>query len=275
MAKPDFTLSTNLPNVAIDFDVEAFDELLRSHGVQFTHHRGMRCPVGMIDPFDSRRPHEDHSGCSGGIIYTVAGKVTCSFGGNSMGTVQNEVGLLDQASVQATSPRFYDDKPQESVLFFPLDRLYLANEELVVPNWQLFEHSLDGRDRLNFPVAQVQDLMDSAGNRYQQGQDFDVVNGALVWKGRRPDADSNTGRGLVCSIRYLYRPFWYVKTIPHELRVSQVQNPVTGDRELQRMPQMVVLQREYVYEKEERDEQAKDPDSSRQAPLPTDARFGR
>jgi hypothetical protein len=53
-----------------------------------------------------------------------------------------------------------------------------------------------------------------------------------------------TDRGAVCSIRYEYKPYWYVGTIPHEIRVVQVQDGF--DRKATRGPQMCVMHREFV-----------------------------
>lgn len=272
--KPDGVYTTDLPNNHVSFDVDAFDQAIRSQGVTFVHWRAMRCPVGMIDQYDSRRPHDDHSGCSNGFIYTVAGKITCLFTGNGTGSNPMEMGIMDGSTVSVTLPRFYDGG-QDAVYIAPYDRLYLDEDRITVVNWQLFEAHASGRDKLNFPVAKVQDLLDSRNSRYQEGADFEVQGGQIVWTGsNRPGLDLETGKGRVCAIRYLYRPYWYVKQLVHEVRVSQAENPYTGERQIQRMPQAIVLQREYVFEKEDKDAQAPDPNSPRQVKSPLDGIFG-
>jgi hypothetical protein len=65
------------------------------------------------------------------------------------------------------------------------------------------------------------------------------------------DNGYSTDRGMVCSVRYLYRPYWYVGAIPHEIRIAQIQNELTGERVVTRMPQACVLHREYVSLNEE------------------------
>jgi hypothetical protein len=76
----------------------------------------------------------------------------------------------------------------------------------------------------------------------------------------------------VCSVHFSYRPFWYVKNLIHEVRVAQTEDEF-GNRTVQRMPQSCVLQREYFFEKEQRDSQAADPEG-RQKPGPGDGGFG-
>jgi len=259
---------TDLPNSQVSFDIEAFDDAIRSHGVLFTHWRAMRCPVGLVDPYDPRRPHDDHSGCSNGYLYTTAGNVTALFVGNSMETtIAPEAGVLDAASAQITIPRFYDGS-STPVHVAPFDRLYLSNPEILVPNWQTFRHSGTARDKLSFPAEEVQDLVDSFGRRYQQGVDFEVRGGVIHWGANTPGMDATSGKGLVCSVRYNYRPYWYIKRLLHEIRVTQADDQKTGRRVLTRMPQAALLQREYVFEKEANDPEAPDPNSLRQVPLP-------
>jgi hypothetical protein len=262
--KPQVVYSNDLPNEAISFDIEAFDNLLRSQGVTFIHYRGTRCPVGMIDEFDTRRPHEDHEGCSNGFLYTKAGEITCLFNGNGTSTSLQDVGVVDGSTVSVTLPRFYDDST-EPVRIAAFDRMYLSEIGISVSFWQLFRHSPSGIDKLSFPVSTVQDLIDSQGKRYFEG-DFEIrADGKLAWTAKKPGLDPETGKGLVCSVRYTYRPYWYVKQLVHEVRVTQAEDPLTGARVINRMPQAVVLQREYVFENADRDEQAKDPNDPRQA----------
>lgn len=273
--KPEQVYTTQLPNAAITFDIEAFDEFIRSQGVTFVHYRGMRCPVGMIDEFDTRRPHEDHIGCSNGFLYTKAGEVTCLFLGNGNTTFASEAGLADSSTVSVTLPRFYDGC-DERVYPAAFDRLYLAEESIAVVNWQTYRHSVSGTDKLAYPAVRVWELVDSNGNRYHEG-DYEIRQGNIHWiSPNRPGLDPETGKGLICSIRYSYRPFFYIKHLVHEVRVSQAENPITGERQVHRMPQAVQLQREYVFHAEQKDEQAANPNSPRQQlePEGNSSRFG-
>lgn len=242
-------LITVIPPHQISFDAEAFDDAVRSQGVRLVHYAATRCPVGMTDMDEIRRPHPDHEGCTNGFLYTKTGAITALFTGNSKHKNPEEMGFWDGSTVQVTFPRQYDETG-EPIFVAPFDRFYLEEEDIVVPIWQLFMHHESGIDRLKYPVAQIQQLIDSAGLRYTQGSDFSVTSsGELRWTGRRPVPNLDLGgpaptRGAVCSVRYLYRPYWYVGQIVHELRVTQISDG--PDRSIQRMPQAVVLHREYV-----------------------------
>jgi hypothetical protein len=214
-------------------------------------------------------------------LYTKVGTITALFTGNSKHKNLEDVGFYDGSTVQVTLPREYDDPPGESIFVAPFDRFYLEEESLVVPIWQQFIHHESGRDRLKYPAVKVQTLIDSAGIRYFQGSDFTVTSeGELRWIGNQPTPQldlggSTTTRGAVCSVRYLYRPYWYVGQIVHELRVTQISDG--ADRSIQRMPQAIVLHREYVAltrDQNDPGESAIDADALRRVLGPTSGGFG-
>ena len=258
--------------LGVSFDVDAFDDAIRSQGVKLLHYRAMRCPVGLIDRYDNRRPDHDHSGCSNGFIYTKAGDLTALFTNNNKAPRQNDVGVVDGSTVQVTIQRFYDDTV-EPVYAAPFDRFYLNEEKIVVPTWQLFEANITGKEKLQFPAVKVQDLMSADGRKYTEGVDFQVKGGYIQWVSEnRPTYDASRNKGQICSVRYLYRPYWYCQRMLHEVRVTQAEDRITGQRMVQRMPQAMVLQREYVFEKEESTQEGET--SERQIPAPRDGGFG-
>lgn len=266
--------------VALSLDPEAFDAFIADHGVQLVHWRGMRCPIGLTDPDDARRPHPHHEGCSNGFLYTPAGTMTCGFLGNSKQSNFEEIGRVDDATVQCVLPRFYDQQGDgcdpKRIEICQFDRLYLKDEDqhepITVVNWQLVQAHETGTDRLQFPAVTVTDLVDSRGERYAPGVDFAIVRGAIVWTGsRRPGFDSKTQKGTVYSVRYTYRPYWYVQRMEHEVRVAQVEDDY-GNRSLNRMPQLALLKREFLFQKEQNDPQA--PPSARQEPAAPSGVFG-
>lgn len=274
---------TSLPAVAIDFDVEAFDSAIRSQGVKLVHYKALRCPVGMTDLGDNRRPHEDHSGCSNGFLYKKAGHVTGLLIGNGNDPQLRDIGFIDGASFTSTFPRHYDDTCEPSKAFYmaPYDRFYLDEEAITVPTWQLVKANESGLDKLAFPAVDVEELVDARGDSYEEGRDFRICEGQILWlpNGRRPMTDLETGRGSIFSIRYHYRPFWYVARLLHEIRVTQVGNPMTNERKLVRMQQQCLLHREFLFLNESNDDMARDPrnpdkPSPRQQQAPEDGGFG-
>lgn len=275
MAQPGNLHTTTFPRgEAVTFDLEAFDEAIRSQGVSYIHWRAMRCPAGISDLTDNyRRPHPDHEGCSNGFMYRKAGRVTCLATGNSKDPQIVDAGVIEGSQVQVTLPRFYDDN-KKPVYVAPYDRMFLDDPRIVVPNWQLFQTNITGRDKLNFPVSFVEHLIDNQLQEYVEGTDFQVIGGRVHWLpgGRQPGIDPETGKGRVCTVWYLYQPYWYIKSLGHEVRVTQAED-IYGDRQIQRMPHSVTLQRENVFEKEDRDPDARNVDFSRQVAEPDRGSF--
>ncbi len=234
----------------------------------------MRCPVGIIDKDEHRRPHPHHTDCSNGFLYTLAGSVTTSFSSNNKSTDTSVIGFVDSSTVQVTFPRFYDqcvtDECKRPLEVAPFDRFYLNEESIVVPHWQLVEYSQTGKDRLQFPAVRVTDLVDARGIRYQEGTDFEVFQGQIYWLTQnRPGYDAEHDKGVVYSVRFLYRPYWYLSRMMHEVRVSQVEKVVDSKfgRHIERMPQEAMLQREYIFEKED----VEDPDAPHNALMNPDS----
>ena len=81
-------------------------------------------------------------------------------------------------------------------------------------------------------------------------------------------------RGVIYSIRYLYRPYFYVKGLGHELRVAAAPNPLTGEKYPEQMPQAFTLQREYLFEDSQSTPDSEYPDNPRQQRGPADGGFG-
>lgn len=232
----------DLPRSAVAFDVDAFDSALYEHGVAMLHYRAMRCPVGMISVSDVRKAHEDHPGCSHGFLYTYGGLFHGVFTGQSTEKADVPLGASLSGNAQVTAPRFYTDHPDVPLHVGIYDRIYLAQPGMDVVNWQLFTVGEGEVDRLDFPAERVVDLVDSEGRVYAQDVDFRLVNGRVRWQGSRPRP------GMVCAARYLYRPYWYVRYMPHELRIARGDG--LGEPGVQRMPQALALQREWLFESE-------------------------
>lgn len=256
------------PGQAVTFDYGAFDDLILYHGVTFVHFRAMRCPIGMVDKYDVRKPDNCELECSNGFIYTEAKHITGVFTNSPVRENGQDYGWLDENTAQLTIPITYDNC-DEKIHITRYDRLYLCEDTITVQNWELIEAHATGIDRLSFPAVNVIDLIDNRGIKYSSS-DYTVTKGKIHWIGQKqPGQDPSTGKGRIYSIRYDYRPYWLVKSLPHEIRVSQ-ENTDTG-REVSQLPQLLALQREYV----RTSETAKDGvDNERALPSPRDGGFG-
>ncbi len=245
-----------IPSTSIAFDIPAFDDVLRQHGVTLVHYKAILCPLGLVDRDDSRS-HAEHDDCSNGYLYKAAGEVTVFFSGNSASPMLETYGIADGSTTQITLPRFYDGDENKEISVQHFDRFFLKDVEGFSVSGEYFEANQTGIDRTHYLILKVDDLMDSHGKEYVEGRDFELVAGKIRWLKVRPGFDPETGRGTICSIRYRYRPFWYVKNLVHEVRVSREVDHETGEIRLVRMPMALVIQREWVFENESRSSKGK------------------
>lgn len=259
------TMPIRIPAEVVDFDQDAFDELVKKVGVPLLHYKAIRSPVGMVDRNDIRKPNGDNlNASSNGFLYRRAGIITSLFKNVSNTNRIMDMGEMDGSTVEVSLPRFYDDAPDTQVRAVRYDRMYLVDPKITVTDWQIFTTHETGYDRLTYPVMDVELLVDANGVEYDKN-DFAIWNGQIKWTGNRPPANT------VCSIRYQYRPYWYVSRLIHEVRVTNRENAM-GERETVRMPIMVSLQREYVFENDSNNPEA--PQDSRQVKQPTTGSFG-
>ncbi len=269
--KPHTHFDIFIPSYSLSFDVPAFDDLLRQHGVTLVHYKAILCPLGMVDRDDSRG-HVDHDDCSNGYLYKPAGEVTVFFSGNSTNPMLEAFGVADGSTVQVTIPRFYDGDVEREVTLQHYDRFFLKDVQAFSISGEYIEAHQTGIDRTKYPILSVDDLTDSHGKEYSQDIDFVVAGGKIKWLDNRPGYNPEFNKGVICSVRYRYRPFWYIKTLLHEVRVSRDINPETGEIGLVRMPMACVIQREWVFEKERRSTLGKADD--RDTPGPRSGGFG-
>lgn len=261
---PNPVQTLDVTELQLAVDIQGFDDHIRNIGVTMIHMAAMRCPVGLSSEDDTARPLHHHQDCVNGFVLTKKGEVTVLFQGNTHQSTDTPEARLEGANVQISVPRFYDDR-ETPVELLPYDRLYLKEDTITVPEWELFTHSLTGVDKLSFPVVKVADLMDSKGKIYRQGEDFTVQGGNLVWTGVGPGMEPSTKSGVVCSVRYSYRPYWVVSKLLHEVRVA---HSIQGDgsRKVVKLPQTAMLQREYLFRASDPDPQVPSP---RQTPGPS------
>lgn len=267
--KNDASFPLTLPRRQILFDIPAFDRAIAAHGVKVVHYRAMRCPGGLTSREDWRRPHEDHNSCQGGFLFKEAGQCFMIFTSNSSNRNASDIGLIVASGGFVTFTTAYDNGQPVRVAKY--DRLYLPETPILVETWELFDHNVNGIDRLDFPVVEVIDLVSSSGKSYNVG-DFQIVNGKLQWSSNRPIIQNN-GRGETCAIRYRYRPYWIVSQLQHELRLAtKVGNSETGNLTLMAVQQAAFVQRENIFASQ--DNNPETPSNPRKvSPPPEEAQF--
>lgn len=237
-----------LTRAQVSFDAEEFDHLIKTHGIKIIHQRALPDPRGMASRGDNRDALNLRPRDSDGYIYKNVGELYAWFHNNTKDTRMEDLGDLAFSSAYITVTRYYDGTT-EPVTLTAWDRFYLSDIEVYVCSLQYMEASSTGIDRLQFPATKIIDLIDANGQEYSQDKDFILTEeGWIKWTGqRRPGYNPSLGKETVYSVRYHYTPFFIVDKILHEIRVTNVTDPITRKRTLERMPYEVLVMRENLF----------------------------
>lgn len=240
----------------VSFNVNLQDNFITSHSVELEHYKAIPSPIGKKLKGDYRRSDELDTVSSNGYIYKCAGSFSAVMLGNNRGRGDGDGGFFDTSSARLTFPRFYNapgtkgESDGERIYLAPGDRVYVKNKDIDtrVPNYQEVQYDPNKDDILQFPAVKVEYLIDSRNIEYECGLDFKITEqGNIRWlpKGRNPGIDTETGKGRVYSIRYLYTAHWYIVSLINEVRIGRVTE--NGKRQESRFPYHASIVREYVY----------------------------
>jgi hypothetical protein len=244
----------NLAQYQQSFDKDAFDSLIRGQGIKVVHYRAIPDPTGMaaigdVHAVQSKRQSSD------GFIYKEVGEMFVWFSANSSDWGIEVEGMTKHDTAVITVPHKYENCPDKDVILAPYDRFYLKDIEVRVVAMQYVEANTTGIDKLQYPASCVEHLIDADGKEYLEGINFQLTpEGFIKWISQdRPGFNEKTSRGTIYSIRYRYTPYFVIARLLHEVRVSQVTNPLTFDRNLERMPFQALIIREHVLSDANRD----------------------
>lgn len=277
------------PLEQMSFDLNRLDVFVASLGVDMTHYKVQPSPIGKNDRGDYRRSGGVDTISSNGQIYTKSGCFTATITDNSRNRKAAPEGIVNPAEARLVMQRFYNNGQGQDngnrVRLMPGDRLYFSdpNADVLVTNAQEMDYQPDitTGDEPMFPIVQMDGvIVDSRNITYSYGVDFTINSyGNISWTpgANNPGIDPNTGKGRIYSIRYLYKAFYYVLSLPKEIRITNV--TVGGVRSPQRMPMYAIIMREYIFHNQNRGDklnQNKPADPQRVNAAPTEpANFGK
>jgi len=261
------TIPRYAPQIQESFDLDRLEAFVTGLGVDWIHYRAMPSPIGKNDRGSLRRNDGVDTITSNGMIYKAAGQFTATMTDNAREQKQGASGVLDPSEGRLVMPRFYnkigiqnpgDDGVAEGerIYLAPGDRLYIADKDAdtFVANYQEMDYEEDIDNEPMFPIVKLQEkILDSRNIEYTQGVDFNITpQGNISWisGGNNPGIDPTTGKGRVYSIRYIYRAFYYVTSLPKEVRVTNV--TTGGIRAPSRMPYYATIVREYIFHQKNR-----------------------
>jgi hypothetical protein len=277
------------PLVQTSFSLVADDGFVTGQGIDYQHWKAVPSPIGLKDRGDYRRDGLDVL-TSNGMLYFCAGVFTGCETDNITNKKRTDGGIVDPSVSRLILPRFYnrnksvpgqintsDVDDGDRIYLAPGDRIYVNDPDanVKVCNYQKMTYEVNDNVPM-FPIVQLEvPIVDSKNIQYIQGVDFCITSeGNIRWiaGGKSPGIDPATGQGRTYSVRYLYKAFHYIVSLPKEVRMSNVTEG--GVRKPERMAYYAEIQREFLYHSQNRPDNnnksnSKTPDRAVQEPLDT------
>lgn len=264
------------PIVQTSFSLNADDAFVTGQGIDYTHWKAMPSPIGLKDRGDYRRDGLDVL-TSNGMLYVCAGVFTGCETDNTTDKKRTDGGIIDPSVSRLILPRFYNKAKSvpgsvntapvddgNRIYLAPGDRIYVSDPDanVKVSNYQKMTYEV-GNNIPMFPIIELEvPIIDSRNIQYVQGLDYNLTtDGNICWLpgGSNPGIDPQTGLGRVYSVRYLYKAFHYIVSLPKEVRMSNITEG--GVRVPERMAYYAVIQREYIYHSQNRGDPKNQSDS--------------
>ncbi len=261
------TINAWCPLTQQSFNIIFDDAFVTGQGIDYAHYKAMPSPIGLKDRGDYRRDGLDTI-TSNGMIYVCAGTFTAANTDNTTDKKRTDGAVVDPSVSRLILPRFYNTTKSvgtavnanpvdtgKRIYMAPGDRIYCSDPvaNVKVSNYQKMTYEV-GPNIPMYPIIELEvPIVDSQNITYIQGLDYCIDStGNINWLpgGKSPGIDPETGKGRVYSVRYLYNAFWYVVSLPKEIRMTNI--TTNGVRIPERLAYFAVIQREYVYHSQNR-----------------------
>lgn len=237
-----------LPDVQLD--PVAFDEMVKNRGIRWCHQKSAICPN--VDNIDNQQHDPNCRECENGHIYFGDVLVSGILSNNTLQRMYEVQGAWDVGEAVVTFSAYQDSKDGTPGAGDPIDvqhfdRLTAVDHEF---RWQeLIEFNPLGIQRTRYPILAIE-LLRTKDQIFQIDRDFVITSDKrLKWtkNGRRPKYDQSVSKGEPVSIVYAARPVFIVVQLLHEIRATRADNPMTGATTATRLPQQVLIRRDYLF----------------------------
>ncbi len=225
----------------------SFDQLLKNRGIRFLHHIAAPCPNMKSINANNHDPNcifcDDSQ-----IIHLPPKEIWGVFTSNSLEKMYEIQGVWEIGTAVVTFPTEYPVGGQAD--FNTFDWLVCPDFEIRLSDIKEYDPDQNSGIELRYPIVKVESMISVRNGllyNYVEGIDYTIVSGNIAWiAGKEPYFDLASQTGEVISILYTANPVYSVLNVMHELRVTQEYDIVTGQKIARRMPQQVLVKREFL-----------------------------
>lgn len=245
---PQQTFPSPMPNFIPDVSIrgESWDQLAQNRGIRFIHRIAAPCP-NMTRLVDNNHDPECPF-CDGSqILYIQDKEIFGTFSNNTLEKMFEIQGVWEIGTAVVSLPTEYADGTQADFNVF--DKLSVPDFQIRLSDLKEYRPTADNKTGLKYPIIDVCDMtsvVNDALKKYEQGVDFNIVDGEICWVvGREPNYNEVEEIGEVLSITYSANPVYNVLQTLHEIRASQ--QMVDGQKQARRLPQQVLVKRDFLF----------------------------
>ena len=224
---------------------DAFNQLLQNRGIRFIHHVATPCP-NMKD-LNSNNHDPNCPFCDNSQIIHLEGKeIWGTFTSNSLEKMFEVQGVWEIGTAVISFPTMYMDKEQAD--FNAFDKLICPDFQVRLNDLIQYEPTNNDIQYLRYPIVKIQNMtsvVDDALYTYTVDVDFTIEDGGIKWI-NKPLYDDMIELGEVISVTYVANPVYAVLNVMHELRVTQEFDIMTGQKVAKRLPQQILVKRDFL-----------------------------
>ena len=236
----------------------AWDQLLNNRGIRLFHRVAAPCPNMKGLEENNHIPNCPFCDNSQMIYHnTFPGtndqrEIWGAFTSNSLEKMFEVQGVWEIGTAVITFPAEYGNGVQAD--FNTFDQLYCPDFEVRLNDLIEYKSSSSRITRLRYPIVNI-DYMSAVVNNsmkeYALGTDYEITaDGDIHWL-IEPHYNSVDDIGEVISITYVANPVYTVQNVLHEMRVSQEYDMISGQKVARRLPQQVLVKRDFLMQTEE------------------------
>lgn len=229
----------------------SYDQLLQNRGIRFMHRRALPCPN--MSQLEDNNHIPDCPICDdSGLLYYGEKEIWGIFQSNSVEKTFEQQGIWEIGSAVVTFPAEYPDGSEAD--FNTYDELAIPDFEVRLWELRQYKPTPGNIQSLRYPIVKVDYMAAVVQNNvgvdvlktFTVGVDFNITtDGDIQWL-IPPDYDPDRGVGDVVTISYYAHPIYKVLQPLRELRVTQELDPNTGVKIAKRLPQQILVRRDFL-----------------------------